>query len=474
MRDNINIVDSKRLGMAYRAYNAWGEQRRRRQRCKDFTFGRQWGDPVTDNDGNVTTEGEIASRAGRPPLTHNLIRQLVKSVVGRWRHDLKSSRPEGFVADEVAERNCLDELDSRTLEEFLISGCAIQRVVDERRPGGDGVWVDIVSPSRFFCNSFSDSRGGDIELVGMLHDMSLREVMMRWGGENAGSRGLIQRVFSRQWGGMSVDGDSHGGCDSGFFEAPAGRCRVIEIWTLESRSVVNCHDRDSGRMFMVADSADNRKRIGSVNKNRRRAGRGLIETAGRQTVRWHCRWLAPDGTVLAAYDSPFAHCGHPFAVKFYPMIDGEVHSLVEDVIDQQRYINRLISLVDSIMSFSAKGVLIYPVESLPDNFGWSDVRSQWGRPDGIVPYIGTGGTKPEQVTAGGANAGAGELLALEMKMMEQVSGVSNALQGRLPQAITSADALRSSIENATVALLDIFETFGSFRRMRDLKIKGCR
>ncbi len=40
---------------------------------------------------------------------------------------------------------------------------------------------------------------------------------------------------------------------------------------------------------------------------------------------------------------------------FYPMIDGEIHSFVEDIIDQQHNINWLMTLNDRMLSQAAKG-----------------------------------------------------------------------------------------------------------------------
>lgn len=457
--------------MAHRAFLAGADFRRRRARNKDFTYGRQWGELVRDPDGKVVTEGELARQTGRSPLTHNLTRQLVKSVIGRWRYEQRDERERVKVEREIVLRNLLEEMDSRALEEFLISGCCIQRIVREKRIGGEGVWVDNVSPARFFVNRYTDPRGGDIELIGMLHEMSLKEVMIRWGNGDSGRMAEIERVYRSHW--NSGGGDVGTAEEPDFFSAGAGRCRVVEVWTLEGRSVRRCHDPESGRVFLTSGGEEESRRLREINRRRVAAGRAEIKTQERETLRWHCRYFAPGGEILAEMDSPWRHSMHPFVVKMYPLTDGEVHSLVEDVIDQQRYINRLVTLVDHVMSFSAKGVLMFPVEALPDNFEWEDVRGQWARPDGIIPYLGTFGCKPEQVVGNGSNAGASELLALEMKMMEQVSGVSNALQGRLPQTITSADALRSSIENATVALLDLFESFRSFRDERNEKIAKC-
>ena len=120
------------MNKALEAWTACAELRARRERYKRFTYGRQWDDPVRDPDtGKVTTEREVLSRDGRPPLTNNMIRQLVKCVVGRFRVYRQTSE-EAIKADRHLARlhidNELDELDSRLLEEFLISGAAVQRI----------------------------------------------------------------------------------------------------------------------------------------------------------------------------------------------------------------------------------------------------------------------------------------------------------------------------------------------------------
>ncbi|MDE6765945.1 MAG: hypothetical protein K2J52_06485, partial [Duncaniella sp.] len=157
------------------ARNSWirmGGLRSLRSRLKRFTYGRQWDDLTVDNEGKLITEGEAARRAGRRPLTNNLLRSLVKSVVGRFRHNIASASALSGKAAEIHRLNSLDELDARLLEEFLISGCAIQRVAWENRFDGHRVWIDNVSPSRFFCSRILDPRRSDLGLVGMLLEMS--------------------------------------------------------------------------------------------------------------------------------------------------------------------------------------------------------------------------------------------------------------------------------------------------------------
>ena len=56
-----------------------------------------------------------------------------------------------------------------------------------------------------------------------------------------------------------------------------------------------------------------------------------------------------------------------------------------------------------------------------------------------------------------------------MRLFEQISGVSGALQGRPADASTGVRLYESQIANSTVALSDIFESFDAFRQDRDEK-----
>ena len=272
------------LSLARDAWNAGAELRGRRRRFKAFTYGRQWDDTVVTPRGEIVDEGSLAVRSGRHPLTNNMIRQLVKCVIGNFRSSISTADPAASAAvdPETVRRNSLLELDCRMLEEFLISGCAVQRVTTENRPGGCGVWVDNVNPRDFFVNSFSDPRGFDIELCGMLHSMSMREVLMRFSrGDDALCR-RIEAAYSASadnrirsaTGGYSTSAD--------FFTAPDGRCRVIEVWTLESRAIVRCHDRSTGAYGVVAASAASG--IDRENRRRNAAGHRIITTCRRSGI----------------------------------------------------------------------------------------------------------------------------------------------------------------------------------------------
>lgn len=432
------------LAEAHRAWERMRPMREKRVRNKNFTYGNQWCDMMTDEYGRRLSESDHLRDNGKEPLTNNLIRQLVKSVVGRFR-DRLSSEP---VPDAALRGNLVGELDSRLMEEFLISGCCFQRI-----DFGDGgsVAIDNVSPSRMLLRGGDDPRCRDLDIIGRLHDMPLASLVERL---SDGSRQRALDICSHYQ--AQPDG-SDAGLPDFFRSGSPGRVRVVELWRRESREGYDCHNRATGEWYFQPGAPAEAEEDGV---DRRWVLRHV----------WRCYWLSPDGTVLSQYDSPYGHGSHPFAVKLYPLTDGEVHSLVEDVIDQQKYVNRLITLVDHVMGASAKGVLLYPDNILPEGYTWDDLRYAWSKPNGIVPYHPRGGSdRPEQISGNATNIGAYEMVNLQMRLFEQISGVSGALQGQAAGTTTGAQMYESQVNNSTIALGDIFETFDSFRRERDRK-----
>lgn len=430
--------DMKLLRRAYDAWLAAEPLRRRRERHKRYTYGDQWSDPDTDCNGRTVEERRRIIDSGKRPLTNNLIRQLVKTIVGRYRTAAAESGAYDTSEGSFDRRNHLAELDSRMLEEFVISGCAIQRICAERREGGEGVWVDNVSPAAFFVNDYRDPRGHDIDFIGMLHDMTEAELVNRFGRGSARRVEALRRLYAGRGAGWTLDGPGSVGAparaDTDFCRARDRRLRVIETWQLAAESAAD----SAGRQYMA--------------------------------VRWQCTWLAPDGTVLSSYASPYGHGSHPFAVKHYPLTDGEVHSFVEDVIDQQRTINRLVVLIDTMLASSAKGALLFPVEQLPRGVTIDDVSRLWASPDAVIPVTGRAGAEmPRQVVTNTADSGAYQLLNLQMKLFGDVSGISDALLGRNVPAATGSSLYDAQVRNAAIALADLLETFASFTAERSDK-----
>ena len=165
------------------AYKAWCQGsllRSRRLRNKRFTYGDQWSDTFTTAGGATRSEYEVYLEGGTRPITNNLIRQMVKTIVGRYRSEYINNHRSGDKnVESVHQFNQLDELDSRALEEFLISGTAVQRIDIVHDLWQQQVAVSNVNINNFFVNQFDDPLARDCEIVGQLHDMTMAQLLKR-------------------------------------------------------------------------------------------------------------------------------------------------------------------------------------------------------------------------------------------------------------------------------------------------------
>lgn len=118
------------------------------------------------------------------------------------------------------------------------------------------------------------------------------------------------------------------------------------------------------------------------------------------------------------------------------------------------------------MSVSAKGALLVPVESMPAGWTAKDVGKLWAQCNSVIPYH-YGKGEPRQVVSGGDNAGAYQLLNLQMDLFQQISGVSDVLRGNTGTNHTSAALFDSQVQRSAVAILDIIRTFHDFRLRRN-------
>lgn len=451
------------LSAARAAWQRLAPLRERRRRYRRFTYGDQWGDPAVG--APAISEFEAAARAGHNPLTNNLIRRMVKAIIGRFRLE-RLENPDDSAQADPAGFNRLDELDARTLEEFLISGMAIHRICREKRPEGVGAWADNISPDRFFINDVRDVRGCDIELAGCLHDYSPGELLMRFSFGDPTRAARLRDLYAAASPASPLGEQTEAEGDVGSFgRARNGRCRVIEVWTLESRERLRCHDSLSATMRLL--DAGELPRLRRLNGRRRRAKLPEVEWRLEVTTVWVCRCIAPDGTLLDCYDSPLPGGALPFAIKMYPLVGGEVHSLVEDVIDQQKYVNRLISMLDHIMATAAKGVLLFPRECRINGQTDDDIARAWAQPGGVLKYSAFENQMPRQVSCNATDIGAREMLQTQIQLFEDVSGVNSSLMGKSVSSAVGAARYESELRNSAVSILDLLQTFADFTARRN-------
>ncbi len=439
-------MDNTILSRARAAWESGAVLRARRLRYKRYTFGRQWLDPCLLDNGVVRTERDYLVDNGYSPVTNNIIRQLVKTITGCFRDSIAKG---SALADTI-------DTDALTFQEFLISGCAIQRIGASAAPR-------MVSPARFFIDRLTAADGGGAELMGELHDLSLTALVERFSHGDAGRMQMLRSVFRRLSADASPEaqlprmGESPDDALTFDSSSRAATLRVFEIWSRECRRMLRVHDPADGSLTLVA--ADAEKRLRAANRKRERRGEALMQWRLCVDARWVCRFMTTDGRVLDTIIAP----RHPYALCFYPMIDGEVHSFVEDIIDQQHNINWLMTLNDRMLAQAAKGVVLFPENQFSAQMPAAMVAEKLREPDGIVVYRPEPGVPgPQQVMTAVNTVGTQQMLDTQLRLMREVSGVGDALRGQLPSGVTSASLYQSQQEGQLLALRDLLDTFRAY------------
>lgn len=475
-------------------WNQMSDFRRERERNKRYTYGYQWDDIVTVNeDGCIKkmTEGEYIKKQGNVPLKNNMIRRLVRNVIGVFRSQSKEptctarDRDEQKLGETMStilqcnrQLNRMSEVDARTMEEFLISGFIVHRKSYGWRNGKEDCWTDYVQPNNFFIdNNMRDFRGWDVSCLGEVHDISFGELCEQFAQSPEDYQKLHdiyayatdKQVISTT---MASFGYSNNNDTDFLVPRDYGRCRVIEVWRKEQKPRYRCHDYQNGDIFKI-NVEDYDYYVTQVNKERMELGRAngmeddeipLVEADWFMDDYWYFYYLSPFGDILKEGETPFEHGSHPYVFKAYPFIDGEIHSFVADVIDQQRYTNRLITLYDWVIRATAKGVLLIPEDCLGDHDP-QEFADAWTQVNGVIVFKPSkSGQLPTQIAANATNIGIGELLNLQLKFFEDISGVNGALQGKPGYSGTSAALYNQQTQNATTSLLDLLEAFSYFVR----------
>lgn len=474
---------------AQRCWDGLEEFRKNRERYYRYTHGDQWGDKVRYN-GKWITEREKIQKQGGIPLTNNLIARHVRTTVGVWLGQSKeptctaNDHDEQGLGDTMTmalqvnlKNNMSKKLNARSLEEMLVGGMPIQKVTWGWRKGRMDSWIDNVNPNYFFFDtSMSDVRTWDVRIVGEIHDLSFDEVASNWAhtaSDYAALRSIYKSCSDRNYiRDYTYLGESAKRKNIDFlFPYDTNKCRVIELWTVETKPRLRCVDYLNGEYYKVelsdlkAIEEENRQRVNDgVSQGLELDEIALIETEWMLDRFWYCRFLTPTGNVLDEYESPYDHGDHPYVFHPYPYTNGDIHSLVADVIDQQRYINRLISLNDKIIRSSAKGVLLYPESMRPEGMTPEDVQRAWNKPDSVIFYDdrNRSGAVPQQMANKLTNIGTAEMLQLQIQLMDDISGVHGVLQGKPGFSGQSASLYAQQTANASNSLLDILESFSQF------------
>lgn len=484
--------DRRAFDVLMEAQHYWNQMddfRHDRERNKRYTYGFQW-DDIICVDGKKMSEEDYIKAQGNVPLKNNLIRRLVRNVLGVYRSQLKEptctarDRDEQKLGETMStilqcnmQLNRMNEVNARSMEEFLISGFIVHRKSYGWRNGKEDCWTDYVQPNNFFIdNNMRDFRGWDVTCLGEVHDVSFGQLCEQFAHtpqEYRRLKEIYKWAARREFIASYAERFGYSRLENYDFllTSEPGRCRVIEVWRKEQKPRYRCHDYQNGDIFKI-EVSDYEEQVAQVNRERMQMAKEagmpedevpLIKATWFVDDYWYFYYLSPFGDILKEGETPFEHGSHPYVFKAYPFIDGEIHSFVADVIDQQRYTNRLITLYDWIMRASAKGVLLMPEDCLPDGVSMEDIAESWAEFNGIIVYKPSASRQvPQQVANNSTNIGITELLNLQLKFFEDISGVNGALQGKPGFSGQSASMYNQQVQNSTMALLDMLECFSQF------------
>lgn len=494
-------VSQENMTLLYSCANDWEalrpvrEQRRRNLRYKN---GDQWGDLITDpdNDRKSVREDVFISRNGKVPLKHNFIQQFFRNIHGQLLSNPTQTTVHARTEDDselsdmltntiqaAHELNDITTLDIHALEELLAGGFSVAKI-------GYQYWseknrydakITHVNPNRVFFNmDFEDPRMNDIRRIGEIHDYTYTDLVRNFAVAKEDEATLM--CLYTDWRGMEdgLDTSRDNLRNLDFFGAASthNKYRVIEVWEKCGRWVTYCHDYLDGTEEVRTDMT-----VADIEKiNQQRIDMALAQGIEPQSVRtvyaepkyesfWRVKFLTPTGVCLKEMETPYAHESHPYVICAMPVVDGVIVPVISDLIDIQRYINRLIVMIDFIMANSAKGVLLVPEDCIPDGYGIEDFSKAYVRSNGVILISKRAkGDLPKQISANSTNVGAWEMLKLQMDLMQQISGLSGAVQGQIAHSNTPASLYAQQAQNSMLNYVLVFDRHSGYCKKRDEKL----
>lgn len=496
----LEIVDT--------TWSAGAPFRRQTQRSSRYYKGDQWKDRVVirhrDGTTETLTEEEYIERQGKPALKQNLIRPLVRNILGQLRlnpykstifarsadgqkaADMMTAALEG-----VHTMNSKNERDARLFETYLVSGAAIYntgyKFDSERKMPFP--YYRAVDPSRYFQTiAASDVCGEDVDFCGDFFDTSILDIKSMYAKTRKQEQEL-EEIYGKSTRRDVVSNLQYVSPNtenvSPRISLGTGECRVIRVCRKEGHWDLAVHDYSnaSWETYNLKTHPNIKAEIEAEIRRRKQmakevgvdyedgSNRLLIEYEEKYVTSWVYYHLSPWGHILWTQDSPYEHNSHSYVVKYYPLFEGQAYGMVYDLIDQQKAINRNYIMHDFITSAAAKGVLLVPEEAIPDDMDLEDIADEWSRYNGVIKYRAKDGVKqPEQIVARNFNVGQFDMINLQMKLMNDIGGVHDAMQGKSLGTGTPSSLYQQAVLNSQTNILDYMESFAWLLMQRDYKM----
>jgi len=442
------------------------------------------------------------------PMSNNIMVSILESIAGLYAK--QGTEPVCFARDNESRQlsdmmsatmQCnwqtteMQDLLNHAIKDYLQGGqMFVRESWEDKELEMPDAWTELMEPDHMFFECGSDPRHNDLSLIGVLHDVSREDLYQKFAREEYGltindlnSIFDIQDSYESEGGYEFNEEKSLENLSFDYSNKGKHYVRVIEVWTTETKPRLQCFDpiaTSGNNAYFRIDLEDtamiNKLRNDNIKREQQYEEMGVPEDE-RAYIKswevadkyWYYTYMAPDGTVLCQGETPYDYKSHPFTMKLYPYINGEIHPFMANVIDQQRYINRLIVMNDMALRSSFKGFKMIPRTVLgdrtPEQFMQEAIEYDgwiFYSPKRTMPNV-----KPEIITSNAVNIGTNELLQIELNLIREVTNVSGALQGKTPSAGTSAARYAQESQNATTSLFTILSDMEVFTER--LATKKC-
>ena len=497
-----------------RCRNAWNNLsgvRETRARTMRYCTGDQWSDIIRvykDGCWEEMTERTYMEKRNMTPMSNNIMVSILESIAGLYAK--QGTEPVCFARDNESRQlsdmmsatmQCnwqtteMQDLLNHAIKDYLQGGqMFVRESWEDKELEMPDAWTELMEPDHMFFECGSDPRHNDLSLIGVLHDVSREDLYQKFAREEYGltindlnSIFDIQDSYESEGGYEFNEEKSLENLSFDYSNKGKHYVRVIEVWTTETKPRLQCFDpiaSSGNNAYFRIDLEDtamiNKLRNDNIKREQQYEEMGVPEDE-RAYIKswevadkyWYYTYMAPDGTVLCQGETPYDYKSHPFTMKLYPYINGEIHPFMANVIDQQRYINRLIVMNDMALRSSFKGFKMIPRTVLgdrtPEQFMQEAIEYDgwiFYSPKRTMPNV-----KPEIITSNAVNIGTNELLQIELNLIREVTNVSGALQGKTPSAGTSAARYAQESQNATTSLFTILSDMEVFTER--LATKKC-
>lgn len=490
-------ADKTNLQLLTRAENAWQalyDLRKRRERNINYCFIDQWSDWVYDEKGKLVRESSrIAKRTGGVALQNNHLIKIVHSLSGLY--SKQSTEPVCFArspnCDDKADvmtnalqanwqNNMMPDLLVSEMEEMLYGGMSVVMEEWTTINGVEDAYTFVIEPSHFYFESAGiDPLHRDVELIGHFEDYSLGALAARFARSKYDYKQLeyIYAPYIARQQSILPNGQQTDKLKDPYWDvSDRDMCRVYHVWTKEHKLRYRCKDiMDFDQPLYRIEpeqlplvTAENEARLAQAEAaGMAREDVPLIEYTPVFDTYWHYQALAPGGLILEEYDSPYEHGSHPYTFKIYEYVNGDVIPYMSPVIDQQRYINRLVTLFDIVIQASAKGITMIPKSCVPDNMSEAEFARSIRETGNFIFYDDKEGrsmNKPEVVVSNTNMTGITDMLQLQLGFIPDITSVSEALQGKTAKSGTSASRYALESQNSTTSVSALLLKFGTFEQ----------